>query len=101
MPFTKTGPNQYEGPSGKKFNLNQVRLYYAGGNHFPGQKGFQGTRVKGMATGGMVTGANTVTCNTTAATPKASLGSVKVPSGSQLTPRSHMAVHKGRHVTRR
>ena len=39
MPFTKIGRDQYQGPSGKKFNLNQVRLYYAEGGHFPGQKG--------------------------------------------------------------
>jgi hypothetical protein len=54
MPFTKVGPNKYKGPSGKTFNLNQVRLYYAGGDHFPGQKGSKGTRVKGYARGGMI-----------------------------------------------
>jgi hypothetical protein len=39
MPFTKTGPNQYTSPSGRNFNLNQVRMYYARGGNFPGQKG--------------------------------------------------------------
>ena len=39
MPFTKTGPNQYTSPSGRKFNLNQVRMYYDRGGNFPGQKG--------------------------------------------------------------
>ena len=38
MPFTKLGGGQYQGPSGKKFNLNQVRMYYARGGNFPGQK---------------------------------------------------------------
>ena len=38
MPFKKLGGGQYEGPSGKKFNLNQVRMYYARGGSFPGQK---------------------------------------------------------------
>ena len=42
MPFKKQGPDDYVGPSGKHFNLDQVRLYYAGGGAFPGQKGFKG-----------------------------------------------------------
>jgi hypothetical protein len=42
MPFTRIAHNKYRGPSGKTFNLNQVKLYYAGGDHFPGQKGFKG-----------------------------------------------------------
>jgi len=29
MPFTKTGPDTYVSPSGRKFNAAQVRLYYA------------------------------------------------------------------------
>jgi hypothetical protein len=37
MPFEKTGPNQYTSPSGRKFNLKQVRMYYANGGRFPGQ----------------------------------------------------------------
>lgn len=41
MPFTKVGRNEYESPSGRKFNLNQVRLYYAKGGHFPGQAGMR------------------------------------------------------------
>src|SRR5262245_44645966 len=39
MPFEKVGRDKYESPSGRKYNLKQVRLYYAGGGHFPGQKG--------------------------------------------------------------
>lgn len=38
MPFTKTGPDQYTSPSGRKYNAAQVRLYYAGGGRFPGEK---------------------------------------------------------------
>ena len=38
MPFQKVGDNDYVGPSGHHFNLNQVRLYYANGSKFPGQK---------------------------------------------------------------
>lgn len=29
MPFTKTGPDEYTSPSGRKFTGAQVRLYYA------------------------------------------------------------------------
>jgi len=29
MPFTKTGPNSYKSPSGRKFTKKQVELYYA------------------------------------------------------------------------
>jgi hypothetical protein len=53
MPFKKLGPNRYQSPSGKVFNLNQVRLYYAGGDHFPGQPGFKG-RIATMARGGVI-----------------------------------------------
>lgn len=42
MPFTKKGDDDYTGPSGRHFNLKQVRLYYAHGGHFPGQQGFSG-----------------------------------------------------------
>lgn len=38
MPFKKVGADDYTGPSGKHFNINQVRLYYARGGSFPGQK---------------------------------------------------------------
>ena len=38
MPFKKLGHGKYAGPSGKHFDLAQVRLYYAGGGKFPGQK---------------------------------------------------------------
>ncbi len=39
MPFTKMGQNSYVSPSGRHFNGAQVRLYYAGGGKFPGEKG--------------------------------------------------------------
>jgi hypothetical protein len=29
MPFTKTGPDQYTSPSGRKFTGKQVKMYYA------------------------------------------------------------------------
>ncbi len=29
MPFTKTGPNTYKSPSGRKFTKKQVKMYYA------------------------------------------------------------------------
>ena len=32
MPFQKLGPDEYQGPSGKKFNRKQVRLAYATDN---------------------------------------------------------------------
>ncbi len=38
-PFVKLGNNKYKGKSGKVFGLAQVRLWYAGGGKFPGQKG--------------------------------------------------------------
>ena len=38
MPFTKVSKNNYASPSGRHFNLSQVRLWYANGGKFPGQK---------------------------------------------------------------
>jgi hypothetical protein len=38
MPFTKTSGGKYRSPSGRTFNEAQVRLYYAGGGKFPGEK---------------------------------------------------------------
>lgn len=38
MPFKKVGKDKYKGPSGKTFNKKQVKLYYAKGGKFPGQK---------------------------------------------------------------
>lgn len=38
MPFTRLGPNRYQGPTGKIFDLKQVQLYYANGGKFPGKK---------------------------------------------------------------
>jgi len=39
MPFKKVDKDTYESPSGRKFNSAQVRMYYARGGSFPGQKG--------------------------------------------------------------
>src|SRR5215475_3611682 len=41
MPFTKIGQNEYQSPSGRKFTKKQVGFYYAGGGHFPGEKGMR------------------------------------------------------------
>lgn len=38
MPFKKVGANDYTSPTGRHFNQAQVRLYYANGGHFPGEK---------------------------------------------------------------
>ena len=38
MPFKRTGPNSYVSPSGNHFNSAQVRLFYANGGKFPGEK---------------------------------------------------------------
>lgn len=38
MPFTKVAPNKYVSPSGRHYDLAQVRLFYANGGKFPGQK---------------------------------------------------------------
>lgn len=37
MPFKKVGKDDYTGPSGRHFDLAQVKLYYAHGGSFPGQ----------------------------------------------------------------
>lgn len=42
MPFTKVGENDYTSPSGRHFNSAQVRLYYAHGGSFPGEKHAEG-----------------------------------------------------------
>lgn len=47
MPFDKVGDNDYTSPSGRHFNRAQVRLYYANGGHFPGQKGEKMNYAKG------------------------------------------------------
>lgn len=49
MPFKKVGSNEYTSPSGRHFNGAQVRLFYANGGKFPGQKG----KGENMAKGGM------------------------------------------------
>jgi hypothetical protein len=38
MPFKKTSKGDYVSPSGKHFTAKQVRLYYAHGGRFPGEK---------------------------------------------------------------
>lgn len=38
MPFKKVGENDYTSPTGRHFNSAQVKLYYANGGHFPGEK---------------------------------------------------------------
>ena len=39
MPFKKIpGTKLYKSPSGRKFTIKQVKLYYAKGGKFPGQK---------------------------------------------------------------
>lgn len=38
MPFQKIGPDRYRSPSGRVFSAAQVRLYYANGGAFPGEK---------------------------------------------------------------
>jgi hypothetical protein len=38
MPFTKIGPDRYQSPSGRVYNAAQVRLYYANGGAFPGER---------------------------------------------------------------
>ncbi len=40
MPFKKVGNDSYTSPTGRHFNSAQVKLYYANGGHFPGQKGY-------------------------------------------------------------
>ncbi len=65
MPFTKVGKDDYTSPRGNHFNQVQVRLYYANGGKFPGEKkanggpvmnkGYQGRSVA-MAAGGPVLG---------------------------------------------
>lgn len=38
MPFRKTDKGDYVSPSGRHFTAKQVRLYYAQGGKFPGEK---------------------------------------------------------------
>lgn len=52
MPFKKVGNDRYVSPSGRHFNGAQVRLWYANGEKFPGQK--EGEKVSGYAKGGDV-----------------------------------------------
>jgi hypothetical protein len=53
MPFKKVGNDDYTSPSGRHFDGAQVRLFYANGGKFPGQKG-KGEAMKGYAKGGDV-----------------------------------------------
>ena len=65
MPFKKVGNNDYTSPSGRHFNSAQVRMYYANGGHFPGEKSYEGGgsvnkgysgKVESYAQGGPVLG---------------------------------------------
>lgn len=59
MPFTKVGKDDYTSPTGRHFNTAQVKLYYANGGHFPGEKTVnKGHRSKeaSFAAGGPVLG---------------------------------------------
>lgn len=63
MPFTKVGKDDYTSPSGRHFNGAQVRLWYANGDKFPGQKTSESAMNKGykgstqsFAAGGLVLG---------------------------------------------
>lgn len=38
MPFKKVSEDQYVSPTGRSYNGAQVRLYYANGGKFPGEK---------------------------------------------------------------
>ena len=38
MPFKKVASDRYVSPTGRSYNAAQVRLYYANGGKFPGQK---------------------------------------------------------------
>jgi len=38
MPFKKVASGKYKSPSGRTFTAAQVRLYYANGGKFPGEK---------------------------------------------------------------
>lgn len=42
MPFRKVGKDHYVSPSGRSYNSAQVKLYYAGGGKFPGQRSSSG-----------------------------------------------------------
>lgn len=52
MPFKKVGNDDYTSPSGRHFNGAQVRLWYAQGGKFPGEKHAEGKM--GYAKGGDV-----------------------------------------------
>ena len=47
MPFKKLSKGKYKSPSGHKFNLAQVRLWYANGGKFSGQKSDRAVVAKG------------------------------------------------------
>jgi hypothetical protein len=50
MPFKKVGSNEYSSPSGRHFNGAQVRLYYANGGKFPGEKTMSNKGYMGKST---------------------------------------------------
>lgn len=61
MPFKHLSGDDYVSPSGRHFNGSQVRLWYAGGGKFPGQKEetpvkSSGAKEASYANGGPVVG---------------------------------------------
>jgi hypothetical protein len=65
VPYQKVGKNDYVSPNGRHINSAQLRLWYAGGQKWPGQKKSEGkmsyakggdVRVASYAQGGPVTG---------------------------------------------
>lgn len=56
MPYHRVGPNDYQSPSGKHINSAQLRLWYANGQKWPGEKHSEGAMK--YAKGGDVRPAN-------------------------------------------
>lgn len=42
MPYHRVGPNDYASPNGKHINSAQLRLWYANGQKWPGEKHSEG-----------------------------------------------------------
>ncbi len=47
MPYKKVGPNDYVSPNGNHINNSQLRLWYANGQKWPGEKGSEMAYAKG------------------------------------------------------
>lgn len=65
MPYHRVGPNDYVSPNGNHINSSQLRLWYANGQKWPGEKHSEGkmnyakggdVRVASYAAGGPVLG---------------------------------------------